>query len=846
MNAADRESLETRVLVLAPTVKDAELTRAILARAGITCVGCPDQVQVCEQLTAGAGAVLIAEEAVHGGDGCLAEWLGRQPPWSDLPVLVLARTGADSVAVARAMEELGNVTVLERPARVAALVSVVRTALRARQRQYQLRDHLVQRERLADERNRATATVVTTLESITDGFTRFDRDWRVVYVNDEAERMNQRPRAETLGKTIWELFPALVGTKLEAEYRRCVAEQVTIDFDYHYPPWDRWFTLKCYPTPEGGLVAFLRDITEPKKAEERLQTSEARLRVAIEVAGLGVLSIDYNADTSTPDATAAALFGLESGVAVPRSHVHARFHPDDGAEIMRRMRQCLDPTGDGCFAMEHRVVHPDGTTKWLSVQKQIVFGEAGGVRRPVSGVLSAVDISARREAEEELRQLAAALSEADRRKDVFLATLAHELRNPLAPIRTGLEVMRLAGSDGKVEQARLMMVRQVSQLVRLVDDLLDVSRLTQGKVELRKKRVELRAVIDAAVETSRPAIEQAGHELAVVVPDEPIFVDGDAIRLSQVVSNLLNNSAKYTHRGGHIRLTARREGGTVVVSVKDDGIGIPPAMMDKVFVMFTQVNRELEKTTGGLGIGLSLVKGLVEMHGGTIVASSDGEGMGSEFVVRLPVVTPVIARPDRSNGQTSDVVPPALRRILVVDDNEDAADLLSQMLEMLGNEVRTANDGEAGVEVAAQFRPDVVLMDIGMPVLNGHEAARRIRQYPWGRGMVLVALTGWGQKDDRKKSSDAGFDHHLVKPVEMDVLRKLLAGLQKATAERGQEEGNLAPSPTAHSPHNGSSLETSTQKAFQRLDPSAALQNHGAPRESSRPSAADSGTGALA
>ena len=251
-------------------------------------------------------------------------------------------------------------------------------------------------------------------------------------------------------------------------------------------------------------------------------------------------------------------------------------------------------------------------------------------------------------------------------------------------------------------------------------------------------------------------------------------MDGDATRLAQVVSNLLHNSAKYTHRGGHVRLMVGREDGTAVVSVKDNGIGIPPAMIGRVFEMFTQVDRTLEKTTGGLGIGLSLVKGLLDMHGGTIQAKSDGEGMGSEFVVRLPVVMDVIDASDRPNGQTSEVMPSARRRILVVDDNADSADSLGLLLEMSGHEVRTANDGKAGIAVAAQFRPDVVLMDIGMPQLDGYEAARHIRQQPWGRGMVLVALTGWGQEDDRKESADAGFDHHLVKPVEMDALMKLM------------------------------------------------------------------------
>jgi CheY-like chemotaxis protein len=303
--------------------------------------------------------------------------------------------------------------------------------------------------------------------------------------------------------------------------------------------------------------------------------------------------------------------------------------------------------------------------------------------------------------------------------------------------------------------------------------------VTSGKLELRRTRVELRAVIDAAIETSRPAIEQAGHELAVVVPDEPLLVDGDATRLAQVVSNLLNNAAKYTHRGGHVRLAVRRQDDMAVLVVADDGIGIPPRMLGKVFEMFTQVDRALEKTTGGLGIGLSLVKGLVEMHGGTIEARSEGEGRGSEFIVRLPM-TSSSPRKIESPVISASVAASGRRRILVSDDNFDSAESLGHLLQLIGNDVRTANDGLQALDVAETFRPDVILLDIGMPKLNGYEACRRIREQPWGKNVVLVAMTGWGQDEDRRRSQRAGFDHHLVKPVDPAALEKLL-GSSKAT-----------------------------------------------------------------
>ena len=882
-------------------------------------------------------------------------------------------------------------------------------------------------ERLVSE---SQQQVAATLESVREGVIRYDRDWRVVYANAEGERINQFARSDAIGKTPWELFPAVVGTRLEAEFRRAVADQATVEFENFYEPWGRWYSLKCYPTPDGGLTTLARDTTEQKAQREALAASEARFRAGIEaVSSLvwtndaqgmmtgeqagwgnftgqdregyqgygwskavhpddaqptidawseavaaktpfafehrvrrhdgqwrlctvravpvfdgqgeiiewvgvhtditerklaetaltasevryrrlfesakdGILILDANAATITDanpfmaellgysqdefvgkelwqiglfkdaEASKAAMRELqgkgyiryedlpletkagrrvsvefvsnvygEAGEAVIQCNVRditdRKRMQDTLKESERRFRTLVEQVKDYAIFM----TDPEGrATSWNEgVGRVLGFAEGewvgrdivplvftpedvrGGVARRefddaaasgtagddrwmvrkdgtrffALGVLTALhdeaggllgftkvmrDQTDRKRLEDRLRHLAADLSESDRRKDEFLATLAHELRNPLAPIRNGLQAIRMTGVGGAVEKARSMMDRQVTQLVRLVDDLLDISRVTSGKLQLRRGRVELKAVIDAAVETSRPAIEQAGHEFVVGVQDEPIFVDGDHTRLAQVVSNLLNNSAKYTHRGGHIRLAVRREGGTAVVSVTDDGIGIPPAMLEKVFGMFTQVDRTLEKTTGGLGIGLSLVKGLVEMHGGTVEARSEGEGRGSEFVVSLPVAPPAPALSDGSDKGGEEVVTPGPRRILVVDDNADAADSLGQLLELLGNEVRTAYDGEAGVRAASEFRPAVIVCDIGMPKVSGYDAARRVRAEPWGEGMVLVALTGWGQDDDRRKTTEAGFDHHLVKPVEFAALTKLLAGLPAATA----------------------------------------------------------------
>ena len=380
-----------------------------------------------------------------------------------------------------------------------------------------------------------------------------------------------------------------------------------------------------------------------------------------------------------------------------------------------------------------------------------------------------------------LRERADELATANRNKDEFLATLAHELRNPLAPISNAVHYL---GMDGlkitDVKTARNVIDRQVAAMVRLVDDLLDVSRISRNKLDIRKERVELATVLESALESSRPLIEKSGHELTVSLPTVPVLLDADPIRLAQVFLNLLNNSAKYTKQGGRIWLTAERQGSDAVISVRDNGVGIAADMLARVFDLFTQVGGSLERSQGGLGIGLTLVRRLVEMHDGNIEARSNGRDQGSEFVVRLPVfVPPPKQPPPKSDGPRATALSGC--RILVVDDNKDSADSLEMLLRLKGNDIRTAYDGLEAVELAATFHPELILLDIGLPKLNGYEVARRIRQQPWGRDMILVALTGWGQDDDRRLSQEAGFDLHIVKPVDLAALEKLLAGLKSAT-----------------------------------------------------------------
>lgn len=372
-------------------------------------------------------------------------------------------------------------------------------------------------------------------------------------------------------------------------------------------------------------------------------------------------------------------------------------------------------------------------------------------------------------------RLCEALQSADRRKDEFLALLAHELRNPLASICNAVEFLRQGGPpEPNVQQARDVMDRQLCLMVRLIDDLLDVSRITRNKLELRKEQVELAAVLRSAVESSHPLIQNCSHGLTVSLPSPMIYVDADATRLAQVFINLLNNAAKYTERGGHIWLIGEQQGNDAVVTVRDNGIGIPGDMLPGIFDMFTQLDRSLERSQGGLGIGLTLVRRLVEMHGGSIEARSNGPGEGSEFVVRLPVlIQPPHELPPQRHEPN--ITARGGCRILLVDDNKDSADSLAMLLRLNGHEVYTGNDGEEAVIAAEKFRPDVVLLDIGMPMLNGYGACRRIRAKPWGKDMILIALSGWGQEEDLRCAAEAGFNHHLVKPVDFAVLMNLLA-----------------------------------------------------------------------
>lgn len=529
-----------------------------------------------------------------------------------------------------------------------------------------------------------------------------------------------------------------------------------------------------------GASKTARDVTERKAAVARLQQSEderaraaMRLRESHEVLALamgagrmGAWSRDLVADTVWWSPELAALFGLSAD-----DQDYSRFRlfdlvsPEDKVRLPSEIQAALAQRVD--YTLQFRFRHAStGEWRWMEVRGKATYAP-DGTPRMLHGL--GIDITDQKHAVE-------ALQEADRRKDDFLATLAHELRNPLAPITSGLHIMRAAGDDPVAAgQAREIMERQVAQMTRLVDDLLDVARITTGKVEMRFEVIDLATAIRDAVETASPLVTSSGQTLAVTPPVEPIYVRADRTRLAQVFANLLNNSARYSEQGQSIALTMTREGDSAVVRVRDHGVGIHQDMLPRVFEMFRQADGTGGRSRGGLGIGLFLVRRIVEMHGGSVEATSPGLGQGAEFIVRLPVrehiAATTAAQPKREPSAT------VRRRVLVVDDNADAAESLAVLLSMYGHDTRVAHDGEAALHAALDFHPDVVFLDIGMPNLDGHETARRLRTQPGGPSLVIVALTGWGQTEDRRRSKEAGFDHHLVKPADPAVVSKLIASL---------------------------------------------------------------------
>jgi signal transduction histidine kinase/ActR/RegA family two-component response regulator len=578
-----------------------------------------------------------------------------------------------------------------------------------------------------------------------------------------------------------------------------------------------------------GAVNVLVDITDQKRAQQHLRDLKDQLALQlIDLKRLHDMSVRLSTTLELGPIldetlrTAAAIDGTDMGLLSlcddDQRHLRVGSSLGFAAEFVEtlgnggaggdgacgmcfreRRRVVIEDTDlDSSFAAHRAQAHAAGFRAVHSTPLVTRSGKILGVlsthfrrpHRPTDRQMHLIDLCARQAVDYiENAQLYAQLRQADRAKDEFLATLAHELRNPLAPLRNALQILRLHNTSTSPDArwATDVMERQMQQMTRLVDDLLDVSRITRNKLELRRERVELANVINIALETSRPQLDAPGHEFSLSLPDEPIHLDADLTRLAQAVANLLNNASKYTPPGGKIELTAARDGSDAVIRVRDTGIGIAPDMLGRVFDMFAQADRSTHGSRAGLGIGLTLVKRLVELHGGTVEARSDGPRAGSEFIIRLPILignhAHAARRSDAGDARADDAAAGAALRILVVDDNRDSANSLGRLLRITGNIVRTAYDGQEAIETAEAFRPDVILADIGMPRLNGHDAAKHIRQQPWGSSIVLVAISGWGQDGDKQQSREAGFDHHIVKPIDPERLLELLSTFQQSAAK---------------------------------------------------------------
>jgi PAS domain S-box-containing protein len=534
---------------------------------------------------------------------------------------------------------------------------------------------------------------------------------------------------------------------------------------------ERWIASRAEAlVDETGRTRALRgaliDITARRHVEEQLRESEERFRSTFENAAVGMAHVGLDGRWLRVNDKLCEISGYRRDELLARTF-QAITHPDDvDADVSQARR-----VAEGqlmTYTMETRYIRKDGSPVFVNLTVSLTRDAAG---RPLHYIAIVEDITERKRAEQ-------ALAEADRQKDEFLALLAHELRNPLAPIRTAAGILRARRpADAVLDRCREVIDRQVAHMARLLDDLLDVSRLSRGKLTLQLTPVLLGDVIEAAIETTRPLLDQQEQRVVVDGLERQILLDADAARLTQVFGNLLNNASKYSDRGGTIFVAVAREGHEAVVRVRDEGVGIAPEMLEHVFELFAQADPSDERALGGLGIGLSLVRRLVEMHGGHVSAASAGLRAGAEFAVRLPLVAdaePGGGEPEAGPGIFAHKVH---RRVLVVDDNVDSADTTAELLTVVGCDVRTVYDGDAAYREAEAFRPDLLLLDLGMPRVSGYDVCRRIRGESWGTGMVIVAVTGWGQETDRRRSADAGFDVHLVKPVDPDALTDLVRHL---------------------------------------------------------------------
>jgi PAS domain S-box-containing protein len=632
----------------------------------------------------------------------------------------------------------------------------------------------VERERSQARAHREQQRSHHILQTLKDGFVLMDRDFRILQINAAGLAMDGRPPAEIVGRSHWEVWPGSEQQKQGLAYHHAMRtrEPVRFENNYDYFGRDFWFEVYAYPY-EDGLAVLYRDITQQKHAEQERRASEERYRTLITSIDEGYFVIEILRD--------------EGGA--PLDYRFVETNP-----AFEQLTGLVDPVGKTI-----RQLVPGIETYWIGIYGKVaasgesirmveqsvalgrwydVYATRIGAPGDYRVAVLFKDVTEQKRTDDDLRRLADDLARSNERQSEFLATLAHELRNPLAPIRTGLELMRMNPANAEaMAKVRAMMERQTDHLIHLVNDLLDLARIRNGKIELRMAATSLKEIVLSAVETTLPSIEAKRHALDLQLPDDTVWVEADRNRLAQVIGNLLTNAARYTPEGGRIRVAAGRDGCHALVEVVDNGIGIPAESLPHIFDIFTQVGRGPAHSQGGLGIGLSLVRRLTEMHGGTAEASSEGAGCGSRFTLRLPLLAPAREGVAGQPGIPGEAAPARPMRILLADDNRDAVEVTREVLALRGHQVEVAHDGREALALANRALPDVALLDIGMPGMTGYELAAALRQLPGGAGVRLVAVTGWGTEQDRARTRAAGFDLHLTKPIDLRALDQLLAAL---------------------------------------------------------------------
>ena len=655
------------------------------------------------------------------------------------------------------------------------------------------RRHAEDLEREVEEHRRTRASLETKehdLQTVTDTMSaavaRVSADLRYLWVNRlYAEAVGHKPD-QIVGRAMFEVLGAETVEQIRPHIERVLrGERVEYERFARRPSLGgrRWIHVILEPTfeagPDGarsvsGWVSVAHDIDAHKRAVEALRDAQEQLQVITDTMSAAVARTGNDLRFVWMNPVYAGWVGKPAKQLVGQPIAEVL-----GPEQMRDIAPQVARVLKGEQVQYERLADLPGLGKrWISCLYSPVLDATG---HPDGWVTIATDVHDRRLAEDSLKA-------ADRRKDDFLATLAHELRNPLAPIRNAVAILGRKGPlDPELAWSREVIVRQVEQMSRLIDDLLDIERISRGKFLVRKERVPLERSIDMALEMSRPYITSAGHRLSVLMPSERVMLDADPARLAQVFSNLLNNAAKFTEPRGEITLSAQVEGNAVVVKVEDNGIGFAPEVASRLFKPYSQLTSTQERARGGLGIGLSLVQGIVSLHGGKVEAKSAGPGRGAEFIVYLPLAASGARPPDADPAGASERAPAASLRILVADDNKDAADSLARVLELYGHEVKVAYDGNGALEIGARFDPEIAVLDIGMPGANGYDVARAMRDRRGGL-VTLVALTGWGQEGDRRRAIEAGFDYHLTKPIDPGVVNDLVAEVGSRSGKRETEK----------------------------------------------------------